>query len=135
VTAGTECLIVAPMIPSARERGAASEQLAAEYLEARGLLVLARNLRCRSGEIDLVCLDAGVLAIVEVRQRAGMDFGGALGSVTLRKQGRITRATRFFLQRRPHWRCRAMRFDVVGVQGPPDGDHRILWIKDAFREV
>jgi len=43
------------------------------------------------------------------------------------------RATRFFLQQRPLWRCRAMRFDVVGVQGLPDGEHRILWIKDAFR--
>jgi putative endonuclease len=120
------------MIPSARERGAAAERLAAEYLEACGILVLARNLRCRSGEIDLVCLDAGVLAIVEVRQRAGMDFGGALGSVTPRKQGRILRATRYFLQRRPQWRCRAMRFDVVGVQGLPEGNHRIFWIKGAF---
>ena len=83
-TAAAEYATVTPMTPSARERGAASERLAAEYLEARGILVLARNLRCRSGEIDLVCLDADVLAIVEVRQRAGMDFGGALGSVTPR---------------------------------------------------
>ena len=132
-TAAAECATVAPMIASPSQRGAASERLAAEYLEARGILVLARNLRCKSGEIDLVCLDAGVLAIVEVRQRAGMDFGGALGSVTPRKQGRIMRATRFFLQQRPLWRCRAMRFDVVGVQGLPDGEHRILWIKGAFR--
>ena len=121
------------MILTARERGAAAERLAADYLEARGIRVLARNLRCRCGEIDLVCLDAGVLAIVEVRQRAGMGFGGALASVTARKQGRILRAAGFFLQRRPHWRGLAMRFDVVAVQGLPQGVHRILWIKDAFR--
>ena len=64
------------------QRGAAAEELAAHYLQVRGLKILARNLRCKAGEIDLVCLDDGVLAIVEVRQREGLQYGGALGSVT-----------------------------------------------------
>jgi putative endonuclease len=115
------------------QRGTASEQLAAEYLQARGLVVLARNVRCRAGELDLVCLDSGVLAIVEVRQRVSIDFGGALASVTWRKQRKIIRATQFFLQRRAGWRRRVMRFDVLAVDGLPDGAHRIVWIKDAFR--
>ncbi len=114
-------------------RGAASEQLAAEYLQAQGLKVLARNLRCRAGELDLVCLDHSVLAIVEVRQRSRGDFGGALASVTAFKQRKFIRATRFFWQRTPAWRAYPMRFDVVGVQGLPDGTHHIHWIKDAFR--
>src|ERR1700727_1253983 len=38
-----------------RRRGAASEQLAAAYLQTRGLVVLAHNLRCRAGEPDLAC--------------------------------------------------------------------------------
>jgi len=115
------------------QRGAASEQLAAEYLQTRGLVVLARNVRCRGGELDLVCLDDGVLAVVEVRQRVRADFGGALASVNRRKQRKIIRATRTLLQRERQWRSHAMRFDVVGVQGLPDGEHRIVWIKDAFR--
>jgi len=115
------------------ERGTASEQLAAEYLQARGLVVLARNMRCRAGELDLVCLDGAVLAIVEVRQRARIDFGGALASVTWRKQRKLIRATQFFLQRQAAWRRRLMRFDVLAVEGVPHGVHRIVWIKDAFR--
>jgi putative endonuclease len=115
------------------QRGTASEQLAVEYLRARGLVVLARNMRCRAGELDLVCLDGAVLAIVEVRQRGRMDFGGALASVTWRKQRKIIRAARFFLQRNAAWRGRAMRFDVLAVQGLPGGAHRIVWVKDAFR--
>ncbi|MEP6548049.1 MAG: YraN family protein [Gammaproteobacteria bacterium] len=114
-------------------RGIASEQLAAEYLLAHGLKFLARNLRCRVGELDLVCLEGGVLAIVEVRQRARSDFGGALGSVTHSKQRKIIRATRFFWQRTRAWRAYPMRFDVVGVERLPDGSHRIHWIRDAFR--
>jgi putative endonuclease len=78
------------------QRGTASEELAAEYLHSRGLVVLSRNVRCRAGELDLVCLDGDVLAIVEVRQRAKSDFGGALASVTWRKQRKIIRATQFF---------------------------------------
>ena len=114
-------------------RGAAAEQLAAEYLQSQGLQLLARNLRCKAGELDLVCLDRTVLTIVEVRQRARADFGGALASVTLSKQRKIIRASRFFWQRQSQWRACSMRFDVVGVEGLPGGTHRIVWIKDAFR--
>jgi len=95
--------------------------------------VLAHNFRCRSGELDLVCLDTGVLAIVEVRQRRTIDFGGALASVTWRKQRKIIRAAQIFLQRQAHWRGHVMRFDVLALEGLPDGAHRIVWIKDAFR--
>jgi putative endonuclease len=115
------------------QRGTASEQLAVDYLHARGLVVLARNVRCRVGELDLVCLDGGVLAVVEVRQRGKIDFGGALASVTRRKQRKLIRAAQFLLQRRTEWRRYAMRFDVLAVEGTPDGAHRIVWIKDAFR--
>ena len=40
-----------------------------DTLGARGVKILARNLRCKAGELDLVCLEDGVLAIVEVRRR------------------------------------------------------------------
>lgn len=116
-----------------RQRGAAPELLAAGYLQTQGLLVVAHNLRCRAGELDLVCLDRDVLAIVEVRQRAGLDCGGALACVTFSKQRRIIRATQLLLQSQPQWQHHPMRFDVVDVQGLPDGVHRIDWIKDAFR--
>ncbi len=115
------------------QRGAASEQLAAAYLQTQGLVVVAHNLRCRAGELDLVCIDRGVLAIVEVRQRVRVDFGGAAASVDRRKQLKIIRATEFLIQRQSQWRHHALRFDVVGVEGLPDGTHRIVWIKDAFR--
>lgn len=114
-------------------RGAQAEQLAADYLQAQGITLIARNLRCRAGEIDLVCLDGELLALVEVRQRSGHHFGGALASVTRFKQRRIIRAARFFLRCRAQWRNRAIRFDVLAVQGSPQGAHDIIWVKDAFR--
>ena len=115
------------------QRGEAAELLAANYLEMRGLKILARNLRCKAGELDLVCLDDGILAIVEVRQRESSQFGGALASVTGAKRRKIIRAARFFMQREPKWPDLSVRFDVLAVQGLPTGAHRIDWIKDAFR--
>ena len=116
-----------------RLRGSAAEALAAAYLEARGLTVLARNVRCKGGELDLVCRDGEFLVVVEVRQRARSEFGGALASVTRHKQRKIIRATGFLLRVSPRWRDCLLRFDVIGVNGVPDGAHDLVWIKDAFR--
>ena len=127
------CTLACVSTDPRRQRGAASEQLAAAYLQTRGLVVVAQNLRCKAGELDLVCLDRDVLAIVEVRQRGRLDFGGPLASVDRRKQHKIIRAARFLIRGRPQWRSHAMRFDVVGVEGLPDGTCRIVWVKDAFR--
>jgi putative endonuclease len=115
------------------QRGEAAELLAANYLQVRGLKILGRNLRCKAGELDLLCLDDGVLAIIEVRQREGLLFGGAAASVTRSKQRKIILAARFFMQREPRWRGFPVRFDVLAVQGLPTGAHRIDWVKDAFR--
>jgi putative endonuclease len=114
-------------------RGAVCEGIAADYLERQGLEVIARNLRCKGGELDLVCRDGHVLAVVEVRQRRRTDYGGALSSVSASKRRKIIRAARFLLQRRATLNAMTLRFDVVAIQGMPDGPHDICWIKDAFR--
>ena len=116
-----------------RRRGEAAEELAAGYLTTRGIPILARNVRCKGGEIDILCLDGTFLTVIEVRQRARGRFGGALASVTPAKQRKIIRAARYLLQTSAQWRGRLMRFDVIGVEGVPEGAHEISWVKDAFR--
>jgi putative endonuclease len=116
-----------------RQRGRDAEALAAEYLSARGLEVLARNIRCKGGELDLLCRDGEVLVVVEVRQRSRHDYGGALASVTWRKRRKIIRATRYLLKTSPRWRNALLRFDVIGLQGLPERAPELEWVKDAFR--
>jgi putative endonuclease len=116
-----------------RRRGEAAEDLAADYLTSRGISILARNVRCKGGEIDILCLDGTFLTVIEVRQRARGRFGGALASVTPAKQRKIIRAARYVLKTSVEWRDRRMRFDVIGVEGVPEGAHEISWVKDAFR--
>jgi putative endonuclease len=58
-----------------RRLGDAGEDLAAELLRSQGWEVMARNFRCRRGEIDLVCRRAGEVALVEVKTRVGASRG------------------------------------------------------------
>jgi putative endonuclease len=115
------------------QRGLNCESLAVRHLQQAGVEVLARNLRCRAGELDIVARERQILLIVEVRQRSKGHFGGALESVDWRKRRKIIRATRYFLQANAQWRKHPLRFDVIAVEGTPEGAHHINWVRDAFR--
>ncbi|HUH59385.1 MAG TPA: YraN family protein [Candidimonas sp.] len=112
--------------------GQRAEVLARQYLQDHGLMILAMNLRGKTGEIDLVAADHGILAFIEVRQRQSSRYGGAAASVNRRKQVRLIRTAQYFLpqlaQRHFRGRLPPCRFDVVSVE--PDG---LLWLRDAFR--
>src|SRR5256885_10509556 len=80
------------MLTARQQSGRRAEELAAEFLRARGFEILQRNYLRRLGELDLVARGAGVLVIAEVRTRASSAYGGAAASVHPRKQQRIPRA-------------------------------------------
>lgn len=107
--------------------GARAEDLCAELLRGAGLRVLARNWRCRHGEIDLVAEDRGTLVFAEVRYRRDQRYGGAAESVTAAKRARLVAAARLYLMRRPDADC---RFDVLLLDSLEGGG--IQWIRDAF---
>ena len=107
--------------------GARAEELCAELLRGAGLRVLARNWRCRHGEIDLVAEEGGTLVFAEVRLRSDTRYGGAAESVTAAKRARIVAAARLYLSRRPDANC---RFDVLTLDALEAS--RIQWIRNAF---
>ena len=109
------------------QAGARAEDLCAELLRKTGLRVLARNWRCRHGEIDLVAEEGRTLVFAEVRYRRDERFGGAAGSVTTAKQARLIAAARLYLMRRPEAEC---RFDVLLLDSLEA--ERITWIRNAF---
>ncbi|WP_101906195.1 YraN family protein [Mycolicibacterium setense] len=75
------------------EIGALGEQLASEYLAAQGLRTLARNWRCRYGELDVIAEEVATntVVFVEVKTRTGEGFGGLAEAVTAQKLRRIRR--------------------------------------------
>ncbi|MBI5901454.1 MAG: YraN family protein [Rhodocyclales bacterium] len=111
----------------AQSKGAAGEQLAADYLQRQGLKLIERNFRVRGGEIDLICQDGTTTVFVEVRSRAGADYGGAGASITAAKRARLVLAARHWLVRHGERPC---RFDCVLIDGPQG--EKLEWLRDAF---
>ncbi len=111
----------------ARGRGLRGEEAAAAWLAERGYSILARNFRCRSGEIDIVAEHQGVIAFVEVKSWRGLGKADLEYAVGPRKRRRLQLAARHFLACRPQMGGRRLRFDVVLLSGG-----RIEHLEDAF---
>ncbi|CDY78056.1 Predicted endonuclease distantly related to archaeal Holliday junction resolvase [Caballeronia glathei] len=108
--------------------GDAFEARALEYLQRQRMRIVARNVTCRGGEIDLVMRDRdGALVFVEVRARRSRRFADAAASVGAAKRERLIRAAHYYLST---WRgaVPACRLDVVAFD-----PGRIVWLPDAFR--
>ena len=110
--------------------GDAGEGAAAEMLRSRGYRIVARNHRCRRGEVDLIAEKGELLVFVEVRTRATQAFGGPEETVSPAKQRRVLAAARDFLAR---WRGpeRGARFDVVAIIDAPGGP-KLQHFENAF---
>jgi putative endonuclease len=108
--------------------GRAAEDLAARFLDGRGLRVLARNFRTKRGEIDLVARDGATLVFVEVRLRRSASHGGAAESITPAKQARMIAAAQVYLLRQrgdPPCRFDAILLDALDPS-------RIDWRRDVI---
>jgi putative endonuclease len=116
---------------SHRALGERGESIAYRFLRDRGLRPVARNFRCRGGEIDLIMLDQECLAFVEVRCRSSARFANPADTVDYRKQRKIVRTAAMFLARERRFANHTMRFDVVAIEG--EGIEDVRWIRDAFR--
>ena len=117
--------------PTARAAGERFEALALSHLESAGLALVARNYRCRYGEIDLVMRDRDTIVFVEVRYRRSGRFGGGIDSVDAGKRAKLVRAAQAYLAQRPRLASRPCRFDVVAF----DADARVVrcdWQRHAF---
>jgi putative endonuclease len=107
------------------DAGREAEARAAAFLTAQGLACIARNYRCRFGEIDLVMRDGRTVVFVEVRARGSSRYGGAGASITASKRRRVLAAARHYLAgRSPLPPC---RFDAVLIEGDD-----LEWLKGAF---
>lgn len=117
----------------ARILGQWGEERVAEKLRREGWTIVARNFRCRMGELDIVAKNEQYLAFVEVKLRKNDQFGSACEAVTPSKQRKLRAAAQFYLMSRPT--TLQPRFDVAEVYAPlgvrtekPD----IYYIENAF---
>lgn len=110
-----------------RALGAEYEQKAAQYLETLGYQIIAKNFRCRLGEIDLIARDMEYLVFIEVKFRAGSQAGTPQEAVDWRKQRTICKVASYYCLRHKISPQQPCRFDVAAFAG---GEWTI--IRNAF---
>lgn len=111
-----------------RRLGFFGERKAAKYLKKNGYKILARNFKCKLGEVDVIASRGDVVAFVEVKTRSDDSFGAPNEAVDRERQRRYKNTARFyFYSSGLNIDDFVVRFDVVEVT--KDG---INHIENAF---
>jgi cystathionine gamma-synthase len=79
--------------------------------------VVARNWRCRDGELDLILRQGRTFVFCEVKARTTDAFGVPAEAVTTQKRARIRRLAARWLEDDAPLRPREIRFDVAAILG------------------
>jgi len=102
------------MTKATSDFGELGERIAARWLERQGYTVLARRWRSGHRDIDVIAQRDGVVAFVEVKTRAALEFGDPVEAVHAQKQRSLVRSAREWMAKHdgaePEY-----RFDVIGV--------------------
>ncbi|MGZ9584654.1 YraN family protein [Paenibacillus marinisediminis] len=102
-------------------RGREAEQLAVLHLLGIGLTLVARNWRCRGGEIDVIMRDGDEWVFVEVRSRLeSTRYGTAKEAIHSRKQQRVRQLAERYATLNGLYDAR-LRCDAVAVTFHSDG--------------
>lgn len=94
--------------------GNLGEAMAEVLLVERGYQIIARNFRCKFGEVDIIARKGGVMAFVEVKTRFSKGYGNGVDSVTQVKQQRIRRCAEYYLTV-SSWDYSSVDFQVIEI--------------------
>lgn len=106
-----------------QELGRSGEDLAAGWYEHHGYEVVARNWRCRQGELDVVARRPGLVVFCEVKARTTEAFGLPAEAVGPLKQAKVRRLAALWFAEQARTgppeqrRGGPVRFDVACVLG------------------
>ncbi|HUR92471.1 MAG TPA: YraN family protein [Gemmatimonadaceae bacterium] len=102
------------MSATRRALGELGERVAARWLASKGWWI--RALRYRNGhrDIDIVAQQRGTVIFVEVKARAGLEFGDPVQAVDWRKQRELRRSAQVWIARHG-LPGEDYRFDVIGI--------------------
>ena len=116
------------------KKGRQGEDIACDYLQEKGLILIAKNWYCRGGEVDLIMEDSSTQTrvFVEVRLRQQTMFGTAIDTVFWQKQQKLIRTARVYQVKEQWWGD--IRFDVVAITLPehPENSPFIEHVAHAF---
>lgn len=117
---------------TSKDKGDITEQFAADYLTQQGLKCVGKNFHSRYGEIDIIAVEENTYVFVEVKYRKNSTYGGAISTISRKKQEKLKLCAAFYFQQlQLNEYNTACRFDVIALEG--DLNHpEITWLKNAF---
>lgn len=115
-----------------QEVGRTGEEAALSVYARRGYEPVARNWRCRLGELDLVLVRDGLLVFSEVKARRGSALGAPFEAVDARKRRKLRMLAQTFVAAHPGLAWQRTRFDVASVTIDPGRPPSVLLFEDAF---
>ena len=109
--------------------GKKGEEQAACALEAAGMKIIAKNIRSRHGEIDIIAVENETIAFIEVKNWSVYGMEDLQYSIDTKKQKKIIKTAKFFLSENREYNKMAVRFDIVFVK-----NNSISHLASAFTE-
>ncbi len=105
------------------------ENIAREYLAAKGYAIVESNVRMGKKELDIVAMHGSRIVFVEVKTRTNPDFD-PLEAMDARKIRNLSYAADAYVRSRriPH----EVQFDIIVIAGVPHGEYRVEHYPDAF---
>ena len=97
-----------------KEFGNKGEDIASEYLEKRGYIILERNFYCRQGEIDIIAKDKNEIVFTEVKSRSSIQYGCPSEAVNKQKIRHLYRTAKYYLYKNKYLN-NYIRFDVIEI--------------------
>jgi len=110
-------------------RGKIGEDLAASFMEKRGMEIICRNFRSKDGEVDIIALDGETIVFAEVKAWSVYELEDLKYSLNVKKQDKIIKTAKYFLSINRKYSNMAIRFDVIFVR-----NNSITHLASAFTE-
>lgn len=98
-----------------RSIGSFYEEKAVRYLSENGYILIERNFRCKTGEIDIIAIKDNILRFIEVKYRKDCDLGSPLFAVNNKKKLKIRRTAQWYLNSHIQYQNIQCSFDIIAI--------------------
>ena len=118
-----------PYSKPSSNKGRAGEEAAAFHLEKKGMRILERNFRSRTGEVDIIALDGETIIFAEVKAWSSYGIENLEQSLDAKKRHKIIETAKYFLSVHRKYRYMVVRFDVIFISS-----EGVTHLESAFTE-
>ena len=114
---------------STKSTGDQGEEIARQFLESKGYIILEQNWRTSTLEVDIVCTDRESLIFVEVKYRKDLRFGEPVEFISEQKMENLSTIASRYIEEKNY--SGPIRFDVIGIRPGYQHNYKIRHLEDV----